>query len=105
MGASFLVMGAYRIVSTDASPLLFNERPVSYAPPHPAPLPLRGRGYRIASLFRLGRYLVGGRVRYAGIARRNSARAWPPAMRKAMSLPQRMNRAPILTYFSMVGWS
>lgn len=46
-----------------------------------------------------------GRFPYAWMPRRKSARAWPPAMRKEMSLPQRMNRAPILMYFSMVGWS
>src|SRR5206468_6743914 len=38
-------------------------------------------------------------------ARRNSARACPPAIIKERSLPQRTKRAPTPTYFSMVGWS
>src|SRR6266446_7693954 len=38
-------------------------------------------------------------------ARRNAARACPPAIIKERSLPQRMKRAPTPTYFSMVGWS
>ena len=61
---------------------------VDRAPP-PLPLP-EGRGSAL---------------RYTSMPRTKSARAWPAAIRNEMSLPQRMNRAPALTYFSMVGWS